>query len=468
MMYSVFGDGKYTVYGRAQDELAGTPYTAPDRVAPSIAAILPPSRSVDDGLVGNYLGDPLGGLPPDRAYEDSDYNARLKLDYVAPPSVGVTAGGPFGSGVYGGIAFYFSDMLGNQNLTVVAQAQGTFKDIGGQVAYLNRENRLNWGGMAGHIPVLYSSSFIGTGRDPDTGQPVDIIEQLRQRIYIDQVRGVAAYPFSTTRRLELTGGFTRYGFDYEVDTYYFTPLGVRRERTDLSQDEPDAVYFGTTGLALVTDYSFFGFTSPIRGGRSRIEVSPYIGSEQFIRLQADYRKYFFLEPFTVAFRGLHVGNYGAKTGENQLFTREYLGLANSLGFVRGYSLTSFDDLGECTNDGQGRCAEYQRLLGTRIGVASLEFRVPLLGTDSFGLLNFPYLPTELTFFADGGVAWTAEEAPELKFVTERTGERVPVFSTGVSTRFNMFGYLVLEIFYAHPFQRPGKGSHFGFQLIPGW
>jgi len=108
------------------------------------------------------------------------------------------------------------------------------------------------------------------------------------------------------------------------------------------------------------------------------------------------------------------------------------------------------------------------LLGTRIGVASLEFRVPLLGTDSFGLLNFPYLPTELTLFADGGVAWTAEDPPELKFVTERTGERVPVFSTGVSTRFNMFGYLVMEIFYAHPFQRPGKGSHFGFQLIPGW
>ena len=28
--------------------------------------------------------------------------------------------------------------------------------------------------------------------------------------------------------------------------------------------------------------------------------------------------------------------------------------------------------------------------------------------------------------------------------------------------------MVLEVYYAHPFQRPGKGSHFGFQLQPGW
>lgn len=55
----------------------------------------------------------------------------------------------------------------------------------------------------------------------------------------------------------------------------------------------------------------------------------------------------------------------------------------------------------------------------------------------------------------------------LKLSTDST-ERTPVFSVGASTRFNLFGALVLEVFYVHPFQRPEKGGHFGFQLVPGW
>jgi hypothetical protein len=45
---------------------------------------------------------------------------------------------------------------------------------------------------------------------------------------------------------------------------------------------------------------------------------------------------------------------------------------------------------------------------------------------------------------------------------------VPVFSTGVSARMNVLGYLVFEAYYAYPFQRPEKGAHFGFVLSPGW
>ena len=117
--------------------------------------------------------------------------------------------------------------------------------------------------------------------------------------------------------------------------------------------------------------------------------------------------------------------------------------------------------------GQG-CAEDQRLIGSRIVTASAELRIPLLGNQSFGLLSFPYLPMELTFFSDAGVAWDKGDYPVLKWTTEPTVDRVPVVSAGVSGRFNMFGYLVLEIFYAKPFQRPGKGAHWGLQLVPGW
>jgi hypothetical protein len=33
---------------------------------------------------------------------------------------------------------------------------------------------------------------------------------------------------------------------------------------------------------------------------------------------------------------------------------------------------------------------------------------------------------------------------------------------------NILGYMVLEAYYAYPFQRPEKGAHFGFVLSPGW
>jgi Tol biopolymer transport system component len=465
MMYSVFSDGAYTVFAREADDLGGEPVDFSSLEQAPVAAVLPPVSALDEGLVGSYLEDPLTGLPPDQDYSSRTYRPRLMLDYVAPPSIGVQAGGLYGAGVSGGVGFYFSDMLGNQNLTLIAQANGTLKDIGAQAAYVNRESRFNWGAVGGHIPILFGSSYIG-----NDGQS---ILNLRQRIYIDQIEGLAAYPFSTTRRIEASGGFTRYGFDYELDTFRFDPLTgfVTRDRTQLNESEPDAQYFATAGIALVSDYSFFGFTSPVRGGRSRLEVAPFYGTSSFIRVQADWRKYIQLKPLTLAVRGLHVGNYGAEESENSLFTREYLGYANSIGFIRGYSFSSFDDLAECTPTTQGICAEQDRLLGTRMATASVELRVPLFGTESFGLINF--LPTEVSFFVDGGVAWTSEEAPEILpvaqwFKSTRSAERIPVFSTGVTTRVNLFGYTVLEIFYAKPFQRPIKGNHFGFQIVPGW
>jgi len=68
---------------------------------------------------------------------------------------------------------------------------------------------------------------------------------------------------------------------------------------------------------------------------------------------------------------------------------------------------------------------------------------------------------------DAGVAWTSESSPVWRF-ERRSAERVPVFSTGVSARINILGYLVVEAYYAYPFQRPDKRAHFGFQLAPGW
>ncbi len=95
--------------------------------------------------------------------------------------------------------------------------------------------------------------------------------------------------------------------------------------------------------------------------------------------------------------------------------------------------------------------------------------MPFLGNERFGLINFPYVPTELFGFADAGLAYNS--FGDVQFNLVRPGSQdlsVPVFSTGFGARFNLFGFLILEVYRAYPFQRPERGPHWGFVLSPGW
>ncbi|NNE35177.1 MAG: peptidase S9 [Rhodothermales bacterium] len=460
LAYSVFQKNTYTIFTLEGNDAQGKPIDDASLFATG-AGVLPPAQALNAGLVSNYLDDPLSGLPDPQDYEVREYSARLRLDYVAPPSVGVSVGGPFGTGVGGGIGLFFSDMLGNHNLTVVAQANGTFKDIGGQVQYLNQKNRFNYGGGIGHIPYLLGASY-GT----INGNTTTIVQE-RQRIFIDSADLRGSYPFSTTRRIDVQAGFVRYGFDFEQEIITQSPFEFTREKVQL--ESPDPFFFFSGGVSYVGDYSNFGFTSPIQGGRYRIQATPFLGSEKFVRGVLDYRRYKFAKPVTFAIRGTHVGNYFAEVDpENPdatIFTQEYLGYGNRLTFLRGYSFYSLEN-NECPLLIGNQCT-VDNLFGSRVAVVSAEVRLPLFGNETLGLINFPYLPTEISLFADAGAAWDKGDYPKFVF-TSRPTERTPLVSAGISGRFNLFGYTVLELFYVYPFQRPDKGAHFGIQLVPGW
>lgn len=457
MMFSVFASNEYTVFSLEREETLGEPVEGFQPGEVPTASILPPIRALNEGLVGRYLSDPLTGLPPAGVeYASRRYVPGLRLDYVAPPTLGVSTGGTFGTQLGGGVGFFFSDMLGNKNLTIAAQAQGTLKDVGAQVSYIDLGHRINYGGTAAHIPLLYSRGYIRTAI---------LIEQLLTRIYVDQVAGVAHYPFSQTRRAEASLGFVRYGFENEVLQTTFR--GQRRLNPDDSEffrnvSDFEPIYFLQSSLAYVGDYSFFGFTSPVSGGRFRFEVAPQIGSSSFVTALADYRRYLFFNPVTFAVRGLHIGHWGADP--NDRYSVQFLGYSYYPGFIRGYVYSSFDPIEECEEDG---CPVIQRLDGTHIALGSAEVRLPVFGTEQFGLVNFPYLPTELSLFVDAGVAWTQDDPPVLAF-KRRSDDRIPVVSTGISARVNILGFIVLESYYAYPFQRPDAGWQLGFRLMPGW
>ena len=472
--YSVFEAQTYNVYALEAAEAQGTPVQPGATAGVEAVAVLPPLDALGRGRVTAYLDDAQTGLPDTRAFPTRPYRAKLTLDYVTQPTVGAGYDPYSGVGVAGGISFIFSDQLGNHFVGATVQANGSFQDIGGAVMYVNREQRLNWGASASHIPYL---QVYATNSNGD-----NFLDLLYLRQFNTQVAALAEYPLSTTRRFEGQLGVRRIGYGAQVRESDGRGGYDTRDLTDELNRE--TLYLGEVSTAFVGDYSNFGFTSPVQGGRYRFGVGASAGSITYASLTADYRRYFFVPRWlTVAVRGLHVGRYGPDQGDRNL-QPYYLGFGT---LVRGYGFRQLDD--------QGLFGVFEdRLLGTSLGVANVEMRVPLIGVEDFGLINFGYLPTEFTLFADAGMAWGESES---RFVSQfgdtpdigrPFNDQRPIFSVGASLRVNVLGAIILEPYYAIPLSSangtrrdPDTGAvigvtdfditpdaRFGLNISPGW
>ena len=456
VVFSIFSSGGYI--------LAALPPDAPavgvdEIVSDPTGGILPP-RGGRDAIVNPYLADATTGLLRDTAFPVTPYSPTLQLDYIGAPSVGVSVGSN-GVALGGATSFYFSDILGYNSLLLGLSLNGSLEDIGGQALYEYSRNRWGWGASIAHFPLRSTATRVGQATVVVDSIVVNArtIEQFEDRLFIDEFALLGKYPFSTTRRGEVSAGYTHYAFSSSLRSQLVFDNRLLRDTT-VDLDALPGLNLLKLGTAYVGDNSFFGFTSPVRGERFRAEVDGIVGSLRFGTVLLDYRRYFFVKPVTFAFRGMHYGRYGPDAEDDRL-SPLFLGYESN---VRGYSADSFDP-SECS--GNVGCPEFDRLFGSRTVIAGSEVRLPLFGTGGYGLIDFPFLPTEIAAFVDGGVAWSPGNSPSLRF-EQNTTDRVPVFSAGFSARMNLFGYFVLELFYARPFQRPNAGWVVGFQLAPGW
>jgi hypothetical protein len=84
------------------------------------------------------------------------------------------------------------------------------------------------------------------------------------------------------------------------------------------------------------------------------------------------------------------------------------------------------------------------------------------------------VPIEVALFADGGLAWNSLKTPSVGNTLLGSTAAHPldihdgVASSGVAFRVNLFGVAVGEFDFSHPFQRPGRGWVFQFNLAPGF
>lgn len=463
MMFTTFKESNY-LFRRLEEDQAAGELVDLNLAHAGINQLLPEGRR-GQNLVPDLLSESDQSIFTDTSFTISDYEPKLSLSYIGGRG-GIGVSSQLGLGAAGGITMQFSDLLNQHELTASLRAQGSYKDVGGQVAYLNRDNRLIWGGSVSHIPFRTSRAFFTQDTTTVDGEEVVVpaLQRINRRTFYERISALAIYPLSTTQRLEASAGFSHIWYDVELVTTFFNQFGTPFGREKSGFDTPSPLNLYSSSLAYVQDSSVPALTGPVDGQRLRFEVTPTTGSLNYVNTLADYRRYFFFRPVTLAFRALHTGRYGQDANDDRL-SPNFIGYES---LIRGYNYASFSPQ-ECTqvSDANNNCAELDRLIGSSMAISNIELRYPLLGPDEFALFRSRTIPTTFTTFFEGGVAWTPDDLPALKWET-RTTERVPVFSAGASLRVNVLGYLIAEIYYAIPFQRPDKGGYVGFHFSPGW
>jgi len=389
-------------------------------------------------------------LPDTAAFITHPYDVQLAVELVGRPTVGAQTGGYFGNGVYGGSYIVLSDMLGDHNLLIAGDVQGSFDNARILTSYSYLKNRVNLGVSFVQYPFF---RFRGTRFQEVPGEDGRLGEfNVFQR---DQYRAVglsAVYPLSRFTRVEaglrgasiqtdqLLRGVFRPGFE---------PFRLTIEgRTRL---------FVSPSLAWVHDNSLPGFTGAQGGRRLRVEVAPSFGDLNLADVRFDLRQYIPLPAsVTLAQRALAFGRFDIGSGGD---ASEFELAWGGAYYLRGYDPDTYD-AAECAASRESSafdlfCPAQEQAIGSSALIMNTELRVPLLNAVKYSWLplNFPALDGALFF--DVGAIWT----PGVHHLVwkRQPGQdpflyREPLASVGAGLRMNLF-FAVLRLDYTRALSR---------------
>jgi Tol biopolymer transport system component len=461
LAFSVYENGEYIIRvapGCGATEFAGRTC---EWVRDDVAAAVEDDREapphtldgadpVETLALADLLADATQGLPDVSTFSTREYDDRLQLESIAQPFLGATTGNAFGGLLRASVGATFADLLRDRQLQTVMRIGTDIDDFAAQMTYTNRREQWNWGVTAGFVPAR----FYGARRAIVRGRG-QITRETTSLRYMHQWAGFAGrFNIDRARRIEVGAGLRRTGFTWQT----LTRVTDLESRDVLSRtlDEANAgrpLYLAETQLAFVHDTAVLGPTSPVLGERLRLEIEPALGSRSFLDVRVDARKYLMpRRPVTIAARIEHAGRYGAGASDPRL-TPLVVGLQT---LVRGYDLRNFaaDQCGRSATE----CSVIDELASSRLAVANLEVRAPLVGLFT-GDLDYGRVPIEAIAFADAGFLWTRAASGGTEYHRFR--------SVGAGGRANLGGF-VLELAAARPFDRSQAGWTVSFLLRPGW
>lgn len=279
---------------------------------------------------------------------------KMFLDGRPPVNVGVTSGGDF----FGGTQVTFSDVLGDQQLSLFAESVSQYRTIMG--SYVNLSRRLQYAVQGFDITQFYYGNYAGYFYDPSLSylSHSDALETQTER----GANAFAIYPFNRYSRVELSGGM----YDF-IQQYNDPSLQAQAEQYQLETYGRVILANGLTAplsAAYVRETTVFREYGPLSGETMRVgyEIAPPVGN--FLSQQTadiDARRYYRIATngvFAVRFRGLKSwGDY-----PNYLFY-------GGNGEMRGY--------------------QYLEFLGNKAFFANAELRFPLLeaALTPFGVIG---------------------------------------------------------------------------------
>ena len=472
------GEIIYNYFGNHQYQLVRTPlsgfYNQPleDKAIKIAPSLLPPKIDLNRSLVERLLRNRYEDLSLEIV--EKPYKPKFKLDYISNIGVGIGTSSMYGTGMMGGISMIFSDMLGQHQLFAAASLNGEVYDFGAYAAYFNQKHRLGWGASLSHIP--YTSYYQGVYKDTleinNNLIPVDRYSIYTIRMFEEKVGLYTAYPFSKTLRAEFGGSLAHYSYKITANNFYYDHYDPYTgyaygyygyEKKD--EEVPPGFNFHELNTAFVGDNSVFGLTAPMKGQRFRIGVQQYFGKNILSTFTFDFRKYFFVKPVSFALKIAHYNRFGRDSEltyeDGGILPPLYLGYDF---FIRGYSYSAMFDSMMATN---GQSLWYTDLIGSKMIVSNFEIRIPFTGPERLALIKSGMFFTDLNVFVDGGLIWFSHDKISLTPRSDRQ-TRYPVFSTGISSRINLFGQIIIQPYYAFPLSLKTGRGYFGINFFPGF
>lgn len=469
--YTHYSKGKYEIHTASKDDFN---FEITDKqLVDFTPGVLPPLNHFNLNIVDTTLynrEDKKIKVSPDSIF-NVPYQSKFKLDYISNSAgIGVSTGRYNNNNMAGSMSMIFSDIVGNNQLYSILSLNGEIYDFGGQFAYINQTKKFKWGANISHIPYRAGEMFFtkDTLTFKDDGKEYDmpvnnlILDYIR--MFEDNISLFTFHSLSQTRRVE--AGISSSWYYYRIDRYhnYFDDwgytVGVKKERMPV----PGGNNFQKIDIAYVVDNSFSGLTSPLRGRRARYQLEKYFGVVNFFTGLIDFRQYYYAKPASFAFRIYHYGRYGSGS-ETNIISPLYIGYP---WLIRGYDNVSFYNTMNYGYLGYNSM-NYSTLAGSKMVVGNVELRIPLSGPKVLALFNSKYFLTDFNIFFDGGIAWRNSDKVRLAWSPKSFDEKTPIFSAGISLRVNLLGYLVIEPYYAIPFQNGGwNNKTFGVNFVPGW
>ncbi|MEJ2503252.1 MAG: BamA/TamA family outer membrane protein, partial [Gemmatimonadota bacterium] len=442
-------------------------YRTADGFRPS--AELPPPAATGSGplSVMDLLEESELSLPDTSEFRVTDYDARLSADVIGRPTVGVQTGGYYGNGVYGGSFLALSDMLGDHNVVLAGNVNGSLSDAMFYGGYGFYKSRANLSVALQQLPLYRYRGFRSFPLEVD-GETERVAANVFLRDVIRSANVTLAYPFSQFRRIEVGGRLAYFKRDHLYRGYIVEsgrPLNEHERVGDLIYVEPS--------VALVFDNALFGWTGPVHGRRYRLQLSHTLGELDFTEALVDLRNYWnWRQSFVLATRLVGLARMGPGSNRFSLFW-------GGPYYIRGYDGNSYAPTSaECEanrdedDPSPSLCPARDQLIGSSGAFLNTELRFPVITELRLGPLGqFP--PVDGVVFFDAGLAWDERVCSTRDFdptsacsgqvrdvsVVWRRDEgqnpylvREPLYSWGVGIRLNVF-YAILRLDYAFPLRR---------------